>query len=230
MTAGKGANNMNSENDVMQVALKDFKRSVEITRDVRFQANLRLAARQRNSSYLISLLSLFVIALSLLPNIIALQQYQSQILLACSVVLSAFIIFTSLIDGSQNFYHQGELLHQCARKVATVHHELKNLDPEHDYENAKKRLIELQEQYRQALDECPINHENVDFIKEQSYKPHHFPNNFSKNKILKMMQIQFKSVQAFFMAHSGMGLHLVALLGVCVIVYDFVLVGSSPVK
>ena len=98
-------------NDVLHAALKDFKRSVEITRDVRFQANLRLASRQRNSSYMISLLSLFVIALSLLPNIITLEQYQSQILLACSIVLSVFVIFTSLIDGSQNFYHQGELLH-----------------------------------------------------------------------------------------------------------------------
>lgn len=68
---------MADSTDVFHTALKDFKRSVEITRDVRFQANLRLAARQRNSSYMISLLSLFVIALSLLPNIIFLQQYQS---------------------------------------------------------------------------------------------------------------------------------------------------------
>lgn len=221
---------MSDETDVLKIALKDFERSVEITRDVRFQANLRLAARQRNSSYLISLLSLFVIALSLLPNIIALQTFQSQILLACSVVLSAFIIFTSLIDGSQNFYHQGELLHQCARKVATVHHELKNLDPENDYENAKTRLNDLQNQYRQALDDCPINHENVDFVKEQSYKPHHFPHNFSKNHWVKIVQIQLKTAQAFIMSHSWMALHLVALIGVCWIVYKFVLLGSSPVS
>ncbi len=221
---------MSSEEDILNLALKDFKRSVEITRDVRFQANLRLAARQRNSSYLISLLSLFVIALSLLPNIIELKIFQSQILLACSVVLSAFIIFTSLIDGSQNFYHQGELLHQCARKVATVHHELKNIDFSNDYDNSKKQLTDLQEQYRKALDECPINHENVDFIREQSYKPHHFPNNFSKCAILKFAQIQIKKIQAFFMAHLWMGLHLIALLGVCMIVYEFVLVGSSPIS
>lgn len=220
---------MSNESDVLHTALKDFKRSVEITRDVRFQANLRLAARQRNSSYLISLLSLFVIALSLLPNIIALQPYQSQILLACSVVISAFVIFTSLIDGSQNFYHQGELLHQCARRVATVHHELKNLDPENDFEHAKLRLTQLQEQYRQALDDCPINHENVDFIKEQSYKPYHFPQNFSDHKIVRLLQIQLKKVQAFILSHLWMGLHLIALIGVCVIVYKFVLLGSSPV-
>jgi hypothetical protein len=220
---------MTDEADTLHVALKDFKRSVEITRDVRFQANLRLAARQRNSSYMISLLSLFVIALSLIPNIIALQQFQSQILLACSVVLSTFVIFTSLIDGSQNFYHQGELLHQCARKVATVHHELKNIDPDHDLDGAKARLNELQEQYRAALDECPINHENVDFIREQSYKPHLFPMNFSSKPWLKMVQVKLRSWHAFFGSHFWMALHLFALIGISLIVYRFVLVGSSPI-
>lgn len=221
---------MTDATDAFHVALKDFKRSVEITRDVRFQANLRLAARQRNSSYMISLLSLFVIALSLIPNIIALQQFQSQILLACSVVLSTFVIFTSLIDGSQNFYHQGELLHQCARKVATVHHELKNIDPDNNLDIAKERLKELQAQYRAALDECPINHENIDFIREQSYKPHLFPMNFSSNPWLKPIQVQLRSLQAFLGSHSWMALHLFALIGISIIVYGFVLAGSSPIQ
>lgn len=216
--------------DVFHTALKEFKRSVEITRDVRFQANLRLAARQRNSSYMISLLSLFVIALSLLPNIISLAQYQSQILLACSIILSVFVIFTSLIDGSQNFYHQGELLHQCARKVATVHHELKKIDPDKDEDAAKKRLTELQAEYRTALDECPINHENIDFIKEQAYKPHLFPMNFSKNEWIRGLQILFKQFQAFVGSHTWMVLHLLALIGICFIVSKFVLAGSVAVR
>jgi SMODS and SLOG-associating 2TM effector domain family 5 len=78
-------------NSVFENALHDFKRSAEITRDVRFQANLRLSARQRLSAYVVSTLSLFVIALSLIPNILELKLYQSQILLGCSVVLSVFV-------------------------------------------------------------------------------------------------------------------------------------------
>ena len=177
---------------------------------------------------MISLLSLFVIALSLLPNIITLEQYQSQILLACSIVLSVFVIFTSLIDGSQNFYHQGELLHQCARKVATVHHELKNIDPDEE-EAARQRLKELQEQYRNALDECPINHDNIDFIKEQSYKPHLFPMNYSTRPYIKITQINCKRVRAFFGSHLWMTLHILAIFAVMVIVYKFVLEGGTVV-
>jgi K+-sensing histidine kinase KdpD len=148
---------------VLECALRDFKRSVEITRDVRFQANLRLSARQRLSAYVVSTLSLFVIALSLIPNIIELKVFQSQILLGCSVVLSVFVIFTSLIDSAQNFFHQGELLHQCARKIATINHELKNIDIAKDPSVAAQALIALEKQYQLALDECPINHENVDY-------------------------------------------------------------------
>ena len=226
----KGMEAMTDDTNVFHLALKDFKRSVEITRDVRFQANLRLAARQRNSSYMISLLSLFVISLSLLPNIIVLQRYQSQILLACSVVLSVFVIFTSLIDGSQNFYHQGELLHQCARKAASVHHELKNIDPDENEAGAKGRLTELQVEYRKALDECPINHENIDFIREQAYKPHLFPMNFSKHESIRKIQIIFKQTHAFFGLHLWMAIHLIAIIAICVIVYNFVLVEIVVVR
>ena len=131
---------------------------------------MRLSRRQRGSSYIVALLSLYVIALSLLPNILDLKPFQNQILLACSVVLSVFVIFTSLIDGAQNFYHQGELLHQCARKIATIHHELKNIDIVNDRVKAEARLIECQAEYRQALDECPINHDNVDYLREMGWK------------------------------------------------------------
>jgi SMODS and SLOG-associating 2TM effector domain family 5 len=107
-----------------------------------------------------------MIGLSLVPSILSLQHYQSQILLACSIILSVFVIFTSLIDGSQNFYHQGELLHQCARKIAAINHKLKNIDSSKDEKAAAKELEQLQREYQIALDECPINHENVDYFKE----------------------------------------------------------------
>jgi hypothetical protein len=165
-------------NYVLEHALRDFKRSVEITRDVRFQANLRLSARQRLSAYVVSTLSLFVIALSLIPNILELKPFQSQILLACSVVLSVFVIFTSLIDSAQNFFHQGELLHQCARKIATIHHDLKNIDIALGADQARNELKELEKRYQLALDECPINHENVDYYKEIVNKPHLFPDQY----------------------------------------------------
>lgn len=214
-----------SDDTVLKTALSDFKRTVEITRDVRFQANLRLATRQRLSSYMVSFLSLYVIALSLVPNILTLATYQNQILLACSIVLSVFVIFTSLIEGSQNFYYQGELLHQCARKVATVYHKVKNIDIDADALKAHGMLEDLQAEYRIALDECPINHANVDFAREQGRKPHLFPLEYASG--WKAGKQIWKRVYGAVGPHAWMTLHLFAIFVISIIVYKYVLVGAT---
>lgn len=202
-------------------ALSEFQRSVEVTRDVRFQAAIRLGLRQSASSYVVSILSLFVIALSIIPNIYKVEIYQTQILLGSSIILSAFVIFTSLIDGARNFYHQGELLHSCARKVATVYHELKNVDPEDCSDQKWKELRGLQDSYRKALDDCPVNHANVDFIRVQIRKPHHFNHDYTWK--WKSAEIKYKKVEHFIETWLWITPHLIAIGTVFYVVYHFVL-------
>lgn len=221
-----------TENSVLEAALRDFKRSVEITRDVRFQANLRLAKRQTASSYIVSILSLYVVALSLLPNIILLKQYQNQILLACSIVLSIFIIFTSLLDASQNFFHKGELLHSCARKVATINHDLKSIDIRADPARAREMLAGLQKKYQEALDECPTNHENVDFRRQKANKPHLFPKEFDivegeERSFRQSARRWYFIITSFIFSHIWMSMHLGALCAISWIVYRYVLAGAE---
>ena len=211
---------------LVQHAVDDFKRSVEITRDVRFQANLRLSRRQRASSYIVSLLSLYVIGLSLIPNVMLLQQYQNQILLACSIILSVFVIFTSLIDGSQNFYHQGELLHQCARKIASINHRLKNIDVKADPAGAMQKLEQLQKEYQSALDDCPTNHDNVDFYKEIVKKPHLFPTEYPWK--IKWLHGAYYSGRVMISNCSWGFMPLSAVIIITFVVYHYVISGSAP--
>lgn len=205
-------------------ALDSFKRSVEITRDVRFQANIRLNRRQRASAYVVSFLSLYVIALSLIPNIIELNHAQSQMLLSCSIVLSVFVIFTSLIDGSQNFFHQGELLHSCARKIATIHHSLKNIDYVADLDAAKKSLSELQSKYQRALDDCPVNHDNVDFYNEMASKPGLFPEYYTWKWNYPL--VMWSRSRAFVGSISWVMLPATASIAITWVVYKYVILGA----
>ena len=206
--------------EILQKSLEDFKRSVEITRDVRFQANLRLSSRQRRSSYFVSMLSLYVIGISLIPNVLSLIRYQNQILLSCSIILSVFVIFTSLIDGSQNFYHRGELLHQCARKIADIHRKLKNIDVDASPSTALDQLKSLQDKYQAALDECPTNHDNVDYWKEISWKPYLFPEHY-KNKCPHLIK-SYYNLKAWFFGNFWMFWPIFAVIAVSFVIVFFI--------
>lgn len=191
-------------------ALKELIRSVEITRDARFQANLRLSDRQKTSNYVISFLSLSVIFLSLIPTFHATSNDENMVLLASSIIISVFIIFTSLIDGSSNFYHRGELLHRCARGAGKVLLKLKLPDP-----NDAKFTTEftaLRTKYQKVLDQCPVNHDNVDYRKARIQKPDHFiGRDYSSGEKKRWRQIQIDKCYHFIASRLWLLPHIVVV-------------------
>ena len=158
-----------SSQDLSYAPFNDLKRRVEITRDARFQANLRLERRQKASYFAISVLSLFVIILSLIPNIFRLDYQAQQTLLALTIVNAVFVIITTFLEASGNFVHKGEQLHRSAREVAKVFNKLMLLTEEEKADPA--RIQELQIEYQHALDECPFNHDNIDYDLIKTTKP-----------------------------------------------------------
>lgn len=150
----------------------DLKRRVEITRDARFQANLRLERRQKSSYFAISILSLFVIVLSLIPNIFSLSEQEAQALLALTIVNSVFVIITTFLEASGNFVHKGEQLHRSARQIAKVFNQLMLLTPAERVDSRK--IHDLQEKYQEALDDCLFNHDNLDYDLIKTTKPYLF--------------------------------------------------------
>jgi uncharacterized membrane protein len=157
------------EKDAHLEPYQDLKRRIEITRDARFQSNLRLERRNKSSYFVIALLSLFVIVLSLVPNIYKLTPAGSQALLALSIINSVFVIITTFLEASGNFVHRGEQLHRSARKIATVFNKLMLLNPEEKMD--KNKIQNLQIEYQTALDDCPFNHDNIDYDRVKATKP-----------------------------------------------------------
>ncbi|UYN99563.1 MAG: SLATT domain-containing protein [Devosia sp.] len=160
----------------------DLKRRVEITRDARFQANLRLERRNKWSYLVISVLSLFVIILSLVPNIFQLSQPASQALLALTIINSVFIIITTFLEASGNFVHKGEQLHRSARKIATVFNKLMLLTVEERED--KEKIHDLQKEYQASLDDCSFNHENMDYDLIKATKPKLFKDRIYQGRFL----------------------------------------------
>lgn len=160
------------EEDTGLEAFNHLIRRVEITRDARFQANLRLEVRQKLSHFMISILSLFVILISLIPNIFDLSEKESQALLALTIINSVFVIITTFLDASGNFVHKGEYLHRSARRIAPVFSKLISLKPTERTD--PETIHKLQKKYQDALDDCPFNHDNLDYNLIKISKPHLF--------------------------------------------------------
>ena len=97
---------------------------VEITRQARFTAKNRLQRRHKRSYYLVSMMSLFVILLSLIPNIFPVTSQQSQVLLAITIVNSVFIIVTTLMDSAGEYLLQSHLMQNSARRLSELFNEL----------------------------------------------------------------------------------------------------------
>ena len=187
----------------------DLKRRVEITRDARFQANLRLERRNKLSYFVIALLSLFVIILSLVPNIFYLTLAGAQELLALSIVNSVFVIITTFLEASGNFVHRGEQLHRSARKVATVFNKLMLLTPE---EKTDKEVISnLQKEYQIALDECQFNHDNIDYDLIKATKPNLFKGRLNEGEYKEYIRL-FRFLKYRFFEFMWMLPHIIVVL------------------
>lgn len=204
--------------DANEKALKELIRSVEITRDARFQANLRLSDRQKTSNYVISFLSLSVIFLSLIPTFHETSETENKTLLASSIIISVFIIFTSLIDGASNFYHRGELLHRCARGAGKVLLKLKLLDPAAS--SFFTEFTALRTKYQKVLDQCPVNHDNVDYRKARIQKPDHFiGRDYSPDKSKRCRQVIVDKLYHFFASRMWLLPHLIVVSIISVLTF-----------
>ena len=99
----------------LEEEFEKLRRRVEATKTIRFRSHVRLLRRHKFSSYVIAMLSIYVIAISLMPTFFDLTFGQAQVLLACTIVLSTFIIVLILTEGYENFNHQAHIFHNCAR-------------------------------------------------------------------------------------------------------------------
>jgi len=158
-------------------AFVKLRRRVEITKNARFQANLRLARRHRMSLYVISLLSLLVIVLAMLPITVINDEDKKNFVSVATVFLSVYIIIITWMEASGNFYKRGEELHQNARKIHKIHQDL--LMTPVDQADSRERIEKLQEKYQEALDSCVENHENVDYRRVMIEKPELFLDYYS---------------------------------------------------
>jgi low affinity Fe/Cu permease len=108
---------MNEENTLR------LRRKVHKTKGARFEANRRLLKKYRISVWAISILSFYVICISVGLLIFSgdYSYFSGKILTFLSVAMSVFIIILSLLNESDSHQLNAELMHNCARELSELY-------------------------------------------------------------------------------------------------------------
>ena len=129
------------------------------TKGARFESHKRYTAKNYYSNFTISILSFYVICIS-----VGLLVFDSSIsnnlknwFTFVSVALSVLIIIITLLDGSQRYDVKAELMHNCARDINELYNRCKL-----EKEPNEVRMGEFTSQYQMILFKYQFNHDEID--------------------------------------------------------------------
>lgn len=153
------------------VLFDDLDRAMWITKHSRYNASDRLKKKHLLSIYTISVLSVYVVVLSLLSkygfNVENAQMYD-----LLSVVSAIFILVLSLTEASKNYMVASERLFISGNEIRDLLDELKK------YSNKSASDVldieSISSKYSHVLKTCGENHETIDFDLFRAQRPTNF--------------------------------------------------------
>lgn len=148
--------------DPLRHPLSSLARRVEITRTARFAAAKRLGRMHTRSYYGISLMSLYVIVLSVLPNVVTMGELDRQFLLLITIVCSVYIIITTIMDGAEKHLVDEMHMKDSARKLGSILNRI--IVAKGNGGLNADALTRLHKEYDEILASCPADHSDVDFL------------------------------------------------------------------
>lgn len=130
------------------------------TKHSRFNACERLRKKNALSIYTISILSVYVIAITLLSKYGFLVK-NSATYDFISILLALFILVLSLTEASKNYLVSAERLFNNGNDIKGMLGRLKKYSRKTDADF--EGLDQLSKEYSAILKSCPENHDNIDF-------------------------------------------------------------------
>lgn len=135
-------------------------RTMWITKHCRYIASDRLRKKHFLSIYTISILSIYVIILSLLGKY-GFSSRDANLYELLSITSAISILVLSLAEGGKNYNVSSERLFSSGNQIRDLLDELKKYKV--DSENSISAIENLSKQYSHILKECGENHETTDY-------------------------------------------------------------------
>ena len=140
------------------------------TRGCRFQAHKRLNEVNNWSTWTISILTVYIISLSILSlnppsSYIFLSGKTGSIFMIC---LSIAILLISVLENSKNYKLRADGMHRCAKELSSIYNEICLIRDGVITTTIPERLIELGNKYQSIIDKYDDNHIELDYSKFQA--------------------------------------------------------------
>lgn len=135
------------------------------TKSARFNANARLSAKHSLSNYGTAILAVYIIVATIAP--LEFQQLSSgdaeRLISMFIIAVSMVLIVISLQENARNYQGQADRMHRCALEISTLYNRFQALTTE----EADTQRVKFSETYSQILVLHDINHKQIDAVRFQ---------------------------------------------------------------
>jgi hypothetical protein len=164
--------------NVIPDPLDQLDKSLCYTTRCRFNAATRLEKRDRRIGWVVSMASAYTIIIAVLPYLIKLPADTSGLLNLVVVAFSIVTLVSSLLAASRRDSVNAEQHHRSGLELNEVRRKLTT--ERHDAEAqktpiSKTQRLELQQKYNDVLQKYSVNHEDIDFKRQQLEWSHELP-------------------------------------------------------
>lgn len=137
-----------------------------VTAGSRFNAARRLQAIDRSLNYMLSLVSVSIIALTILPFIYQLSLEVERLVALFTIAASIAVLVLSNIHYGNRDLVIAEQLHRCALEINEI---ARRLDAEVGVVEGKL-FSKYSDEYSATLQKYSVNHDKIDFIEHKLYR------------------------------------------------------------
>jgi hypothetical protein len=158
--------------------LDQLDKSLCYTARSRFNAAKRLEKRDHQIGWVVSMASAYTIIVSVFPYIVKLPQNVTDFLNLVVVAFSIVTLVFSLLVASRRDSVNAEQHHRSGLELNEVRRELATERYEAAVKNAsisKDERLKLQQKYNDVLQKYSVNHEDIDFKRQQLEWSHELP-------------------------------------------------------
>jgi len=153
------------------VLYDELDRAMWITKHSRYNASARLRKKHSFSIYTISILSIYVLVLTLFEKY-GFKVENCNVYEFSSVLLALFILVLSLTEASKNYMVSSERLFMCGNDIRDLLDELKKFSKKSEEDTIGIKA--LSDKYSHILKACGENHEVIDFDLLRAQRPNQF--------------------------------------------------------